>query len=160
MYRFFHTTTVLFQFLFLLMLMVIAWFSLRFLFPKNPKLRVMGLFGCTHKSMAVGVPLITALYGNSPSLPLYLLPLIIWHPMNLVVGTILTPRLAAFVAREQDRLGLDTNDKPICLVSSVSSSSSDGPSPPAEEAAVEKALLPANDDDDSKLNASEEGRAP
>ena len=93
--------------------MIMAWFLLKFLFPNNPRLRVMGLYGCTHKSVATGIPLITAIYGGNGSVGLYTLPLLIWHPMQLMVGTFLTPRLSRFVISEQKRLELDSHDKPL-----------------------------------------------
>jgi solute carrier family 10 (sodium/bile acid cotransporter), member 7 len=101
---------ILFQFLILIVLMVLAWYSLKLCFPENPKLRVMGLFGCTNKSMSVGVPLIIAIYELDPNVSLYTLPLLIWHPMTLVLGSALTPRLAAFVKRENERLGIVNED--------------------------------------------------
>eukprot|EP00629_Pelagomonadales_sp_RCC1024_P012073 CAMPEP_0119264154 /NCGR_PEP_ID=MMETSP1329-20130426/3317_1 /TAXON_ID=114041 /ORGANISM="Genus nov. species nov., Strain RCC1024" /LENGTH=388 /DNA_ID=CAMNT_0007263899 /DNA_START=170 /DNA_END=1332 /DNA_ORIENTATION=- len=76
--------------------MVVAWFALgaaRF----GPKQRVMGLFGCTHKTVAMGVPLIGAIY---PGRGLYLLPLLVWHPTQLIVGSMLAPRLSAWVDRQ------------------------------------------------------------
>jgi sodium/bile acid cotransporter 7 len=66
----------------------------------------MGLFGCTHKTVAIGVPLINAIYEGSPYIGVYTLPLLIWHPMQLVVGTILAPRLAKWVEAEKERLGI------------------------------------------------------
>jgi sodium/bile acid cotransporter 7 len=97
---------ILFQFIFLVALMVLAWFSLKLVFPNQPKLRVMGLFGCTHKTVAMGVPLINAIYESDPAVGLYTLPLLIWHPMQLVIGTFLAPKLANFIKREQERLGI------------------------------------------------------
>lgn len=40
------------QFVLLCGLMVLAWYSLKLLFPNEPKLRVMGLFGSTHKTVS------------------------------------------------------------------------------------------------------------
>ena len=40
------------QFVLLCSLMVVAWYSLKLFFPNDPKLRVMGLFGCTHKTVS------------------------------------------------------------------------------------------------------------
>jgi solute carrier family 10 (sodium/bile acid cotransporter), member 7 len=99
-------TLVFFQFVSISTLMLLAWYSLKFAFPNEPRLRVMGLFGCTHKTVAVGVPLINAIYEGNASLGLYTLPLLIWHPMQLVIGTLLAPRLVAFVKSEDERLGL------------------------------------------------------
>ena len=96
---------ILFVFLFLVSFMAVAWVSLGFLFSKSPEMRVMGLFGCTHKTVAMGVPLINAIYEDNSAVGLYTLPLLIWHPMQLVIGTFLAPRLAAFVERENIRLG-------------------------------------------------------
>lgn len=101
---------ILFQFQILIVLMVLAWYGLRLCFPENPKLCVMGLFGCTHKSLAVGVPLVNTIYELDPNLSLYTLPLLIWHPMTLVIGSALTPRLAAFVEQENERLGIVDED--------------------------------------------------
>jgi hypothetical protein len=84
--------------------MALAWYVLKIMFPNDPKLRVMGLFGCTHKTVAIGVPLINAIYEGNPAIGLYTLPLLIWHPMQLIIGTFLTPRLAKFVQQEQERL--------------------------------------------------------
>jgi solute carrier family 10 (sodium/bile acid cotransporter), member 7 len=88
-------------------LMTVAWFTLKVLYPNQPKLRVTGLFGCTHKTISIGVPLITAIYGSHhPKIGLYTLPILIWHPMQLMVGTLIMPRLQAFIQREQERLGI------------------------------------------------------
>lgn len=43
-------TMIAFLFLLMTSLMVVAWYSLRLLFPKEPELRVMGLFGCVQKT--------------------------------------------------------------------------------------------------------------
>jgi len=103
---------VAFQFILLAGVMVLSWYFLKLLFPRKPKLRVMGLFGCTHKTVAMGIPLINALYNTNPDIGLYTLPLLIWHPMQLLLGSFLSPYLAAFVQREQARLGIadDQND--------------------------------------------------
>mmetsp|Transcript_21396 Transcript_21396/g.39971 ORF Transcript_21396/g.39971 Transcript_21396/m.39971 type:complete len:464 (-) Transcript_21396:92-1483(-) len=94
------------QFFLLCSFMVLAWLALRILFGNEPKLRAMGLFGCTHKTVAMGVPLINAIYEDHHMVGLYTLPLLIWHPMQLVIGSALAPRLAAWVKREEIRLGL------------------------------------------------------
>jgi solute carrier family 10 (sodium/bile acid cotransporter), member 7 len=92
------------QILLLCALTGLAWFSLKVLFPNKPKLRVMGLFGCTHKTISVGVPLINAMYEGNGNVGLYTLPLLMWHPLQLVVGSILAPRLYRFVESEEKRL--------------------------------------------------------
>ena len=92
------------QFLMLSVVMVLAWVLLRILFGNEPKLQAMGLFGCTHKTVAMGVPLINAIYEDNPMVGLYTLPLLIWHPMQLVLGTAVAPRVAAYVQRREKEL--------------------------------------------------------
>lgn len=97
------------QFALLCSLMVLAWYLMKLLFRNRPKLRVMGLYGCTHKTVAMGVPLINAIYESNPNVGLYTLPLLIWHPMQLVIGSALAPRIANWVEREEDRLEGENN---------------------------------------------------
>ena len=52
----------------------------------------------------MGVPLINAMYEENPLIGYYTLPLLIWHPMQLVIGSALAPKLSEFVAREEERL--------------------------------------------------------
>lgn len=97
------------QFALLCSFMVLAWYLMKLLFRNRPKLRVMGLYGCTHKTVAMGVPLINAIYESNPNVGLYTLPLLIWHPMQLVIGSALAPRIANWVEREEDRLEGENN---------------------------------------------------
>jgi sodium/bile acid cotransporter 7 len=101
---------IAFQLIMLLIVMALAWYLMKLFFPNEPKLRVMGLFGCTHKTVAMGVPLIGAIYENDTNVGVYTLPLLIWHPMQLVIGSALAPRLSAFVDRENERLGIVDDD--------------------------------------------------
>jgi sodium/bile acid cotransporter 7 len=68
----------------------------------------METFGSTFKTISVGVLLINALYEGNPNVGLYTLPLLIWHPMQLVLGSFLAPRLHRFVQRERNGLVLST----------------------------------------------------
>jgi len=88
---------ILFQTILLLSFMVMAWYSVNVVFPNRPKLRVMGLFGCTHKTVAMGIPLINAIFEDHPYVGLYTLPLLVWHPSQLMIGTFLSPRLSSYV---------------------------------------------------------------
>jgi len=84
--------------------MGLAWYSLKLLFRDQPELRVMGVYGCVEKTVSLGVPLISSIYEGDPNEGLYTLPILIWHPMQLVVGSLLVHRLAKFVVAEQERL--------------------------------------------------------
>jgi solute carrier family 10 (sodium/bile acid cotransporter), member 7 len=95
---------IFYQFLLLTTFMIVAWYSLGMAFPNQPQLRVTGLFGCCLKTVALGIPLIDSIYEGDPQLGLYALPLLIWHPMQLVIGTLLTPHLARYVKVELQRL--------------------------------------------------------
>jgi sodium/bile acid cotransporter 7 len=139
---------ILFQFLFLTILMVMAWFSLKLVFPNEPKLRVMGLFGCTHKTVAMGVPLINAIYENDPAVGLYTLPLLIWHPLQLVIGSFLAPKLAAFVKREHERLGIVEDENG----NEVAKDIIEEPNTDVEAANDDEERIPA---DDEKLDTQE-----
>ena len=99
------------QLLMLTVVMCLAWISLRILFRNEPKLQAMGLFGCTHKTVAMGVPLINAIYEDNPLVGLYTLPLLIWHPMQLVLGTAVAPKVAEYVKRRQEELNDNNNNK-------------------------------------------------
>ncbi|EED96114.1 predicted protein [Thalassiosira pseudonana CCMP1335] len=98
------------QFVMLSFVMVLAWFSLRILFRDEPKLQAMGLFGCTHKTVAMGVPLINAIYESNPLVGLYTLPLLIWHPMQLVIGSAVAPRVAEYVEKREEELRQTTKE--------------------------------------------------
>lgn len=102
---------VAYVFVLLVSLMVLAWFGLKLFFPNQPKLRVMGLFGCTHKSVAMGIPLINAIYEDNPLVGFYTLPLLVWHPMQLVIGSFLAPRLCRFVKAEEERLNPNNDEE-------------------------------------------------
>ncbi|KAL3758349.1 hypothetical protein ACHAWU_005019 [Discostella pseudostelligera] len=88
----------------LIFLMVLSWISMLVLFPNDPKIQAVGLFACTHKTVAVGVPLISSIYADSPLLGLYVLPLLIWYPTQLVLGTALAPYLAKYIERREKEL--------------------------------------------------------
>ena len=57
--------------------------------------------------VAMGIPLIEAIYGGDPNIALYTLPLLVWYPIQIMVGSLLADRLRAFVRSEFVRLGID-----------------------------------------------------
>ena len=54
--------------------------------------------------MAMGVPLIGAIFEKDPRVALYTLPLLVWYPLQLIVGSFLAPYLKQYVIREKWRL--------------------------------------------------------
>ena len=113
----------LFQGTALLLSMLLAWVTLKCLYRNQPTLRVMGLYGCTQKSVAVGIPMIGALYEHDPHAGLYTLPLLMWHPLQLLIGSALAPRLAAGVDRLQGYLDGDQSQRRSFFVSTTTTAS-------------------------------------
>ncbi len=56
--------------------------------------RVAALFCGSKKTLASGVPMARLIFGSQPSLAIVLLPIMIYHPLQLVVGGWLANRLA------------------------------------------------------------------
>jgi sodium/bile acid cotransporter 7 len=143
-------------------LMIGAWYTLGLLFKDRPDLRVMGLFGCTQKTVALGIPMIKALYENDPSIGLVTLPLLIWHPMQLIVGSYLSPKLLAWSVAEEKRLGINQDqhdseqqdEHDMAENGAVAPELSDGPSTVPPSAGVTGAGTDADDADDSKTTKS------
>ena len=82
---------------------ILAWqfYSLSCLKLSLPD-RIAGLFCSCHKTLALGVPLITSIYENSDDgAGLYTIALLIYHPLLIVFGSIFVPRLKAMVAKER-----------------------------------------------------------
>jgi sodium/bile acid cotransporter 7 len=98
--------TAALQFFVLISAKIGAWYYMKLLFRDEPRLRVMGLFGCVHKTVAAGVTLLQAVYGDDPSIGLLTLPLLLYHPSQLVVGSMIAPHLEKWVRSEELRLCL------------------------------------------------------
>jgi hypothetical protein len=112
--------------LMLVSLMTLAWTSLRVLFPRQPKLQAMGLFGCTHKTVAVGIPLVETIYADSPLVGLYILPLLIWYTMQLVLGMAAAPYIAAYIIRKEGELAQVTEHQPDDVLEMTKSGAASG----------------------------------
>jgi solute carrier family 10 (sodium/bile acid cotransporter), member 7 len=110
---------IVFVFLCMTSCMALAWFTMKPLFNKDPALRIMGVFGCTQKTIALGIPLILSIFGGSPNIGLYTLPILIWHPMQLVVGSFFVPKLQKFLASENERLSVVKDDVAQVAVSNA-----------------------------------------
>jgi len=57
--------------------------------------RIVAVFCGSKKTLAAGVPMARLIFGADPGLSLILLPLMIYHPLQLVVGGWLASRWAA-----------------------------------------------------------------
>jgi sodium/bile acid cotransporter 7 len=69
---------------------------------------IAAVFCASKKSLAAGVPMAALIFGNNPGLGLILLPIMIYHPLQLIVCSVLAERYASrqreLVAREADAL--------------------------------------------------------
>ncbi|MDU9026768.1 bile acid:sodium symporter family protein [Pseudomonas mediterranea] len=69
---------------------------------------IAAVFCASKKSLAAGVPMAALIFGNNPGLGLILLPIMIYHPMQLIVCSILAERYAsrqrALVNRQNETL--------------------------------------------------------
>ena len=66
-----------------------AWRGLGF----NRADRIAALLCSTQKTLALGVPMLSILYGHHPQLAWLTLPLICYHPLQLVISGVLAARL-------------------------------------------------------------------
>jgi sodium/bile acid cotransporter 7 len=142
------------EFCLLTSFMAIMWFSLKCLYTNEPELRVTGTFISIQKTIALGVPLITSIYGGNPNLANYTLPILCWHPMQLIVGSLLVPRMAAFITSERERLaaekGSDSDsDDSADIEAPARLKKGDDDDEPAWDVDVDAAMSESENSDDS-----------
>jgi sodium/bile acid cotransporter 7 len=89
----------------LLLLSLIAVTTIKLQFDRKDVIAL--IFAGSHKSLTLGMPILLAMYGES--VPAYIvLPLLVYHPMQIVVGSILAPKCAEFI---QSGLKEETNNE-------------------------------------------------
>jgi sodium/bile acid cotransporter 7 len=83
----------------LAVLLLSTWFTARALgLPRED--RIVALFCGSKKSLAQGVPMARVIFGAAPQLAVVLLPIMIYHPLQLVVGGWLAGRFARSGAQQ------------------------------------------------------------
>jgi len=97
----------------LVSIMILSWIMMFIFFNCDPKLRVTGFFGCSTKTAALGIPLISAIYDDHPRLGMYTLPLLVWYPAQLIIGTIISSRLKRFVEYKERKLENEGSKNPL-----------------------------------------------
>eukprot|EP00469_Lotharella_globosa_P012194 CAMPEP_0167788660 /NCGR_PEP_ID=MMETSP0111_2-20121227/10172_1 /TAXON_ID=91324 /ORGANISM="Lotharella globosa, Strain CCCM811" /LENGTH=410 /DNA_ID=CAMNT_0007680579 /DNA_START=120 /DNA_END=1352 /DNA_ORIENTATION=+ len=60
------------------------------------------LFCSTQKTVALGIPLISAMYEDSDSIGILSVPLLIYHPMQLVIGSLLVGKLSQWATEDTE----------------------------------------------------------
>ena len=107
------------QLLLLSLSMMGSWVCLKAFFGDDIRQCIMGIYGCTQKSVVMGIPLINALFESAPNTGLYTLPLLIWHPLQLIIGSSIAPRLAKMAEMSDWESGDDELRLSISLRSST-----------------------------------------
>jgi len=82
-------------------------------FKFNRADRVAMLYCGTHKTVAMGIPLLNTMFEGNPDLGLYVVPLLIYHPMQQFVGVFIADRLGPWALEDPDKApdGDDEDDK-------------------------------------------------
>jgi sodium/bile acid cotransporter 7 len=65
--------------------------------------RVAYGFCSTHKSLALGLPLLRVVFSGDSRLALLITPLLVQHPFQLFFGSALVPRLTEIVAADKEK---------------------------------------------------------
>merc|ERR1712083_1234491 len=66
--------------------------------------RIAILFCSSQKTAAFGIPIVTSLYEESPHLGIYLVPLLMYPPIQLVVDSLLVQPISGRVAKWRESL--------------------------------------------------------
>lgn len=73
--------------------------------------RIAGMFCSTHKTLAMGIPLITSIYDDYDNVGLYTIPLLMYHPMQIFFGSAMAPRLADMMKTESAANSEEANEE-------------------------------------------------
>ena len=76
--------------------LAISWYGAGLSFWRmTPADRRCAVICGSQKTLALGMPLIAVCFANHPGLPLIALPILIYHPLQMLVAGVLVPKLAA-----------------------------------------------------------------
>ncbi|CAG2203611.1 P7 [Mytilus edulis] len=67
----------------------------------TPPDAVAVLFCCTHKSLTLGIPIVKILFSNHPGLSVISVPLLIYHPTQILLGGLLVPTIRGWLLYNQ-----------------------------------------------------------
>ena len=67
----------------------------------SPGEAVAATFCGAHKTLAFGLPLINTIFEGNPNLASYCAPIMLMHPLQLVIGSLAVPYLTKFTAEEK-----------------------------------------------------------
>ncbi len=87
-------------------LLSLAALFLGFRFAGFPRGDVVAAMFCgSHKGLAFGLPLVNTIFEGNPNLAFYCAPIMFIHPLQLVVGSFVMPRLQQYVAAGNEEGG-------------------------------------------------------
>jgi sodium/bile acid cotransporter 7 len=66
---------------------------------------VAAIFCASHKTLAFGLPLVGTIFEGNPNLASYCAPIMFIHPLQLIIGSILVPRLMMYTESEDSSNG-------------------------------------------------------
>jgi len=68
----------------------------------SPGEAVAAAFCSSHKTLAFGLPLIQTIFEGNPNLAAYCAPLMLIHPLQLVLGSLLVPYFKTYTEESQE----------------------------------------------------------
>lgn len=77
---------------------------------------VCALFCATHKSLTLGIPVLQIVFADHPFLPMISAPLLMYHPIQIVVGGLLVPTVRDWIERETSKRSSLSSHEDIALV--------------------------------------------
>ena len=63
---------------------------------------VCAMYCATHKSLTLGIPMLKIMYSGDPTLSFITIPLLMYHPCQILLGGILAPRLKTWMLEEHN----------------------------------------------------------
>ena len=62
--------------------------------------RVACIYSGVSKTIALGIPIIETIYADNPNIGFYILPILFYHPSNLIIGSLLVEPFKKLVEKE------------------------------------------------------------
>lgn len=115
--------TVILHFIFLGLAFAVGSAKFRGAIFKRPE-RVTILICSTQKTISVGISLITIIYGGDPTIGLKLLPLLVYHPLQIVFASLIAGKLKAWAKEEKTITANLSSKSRIDVIKPIKSESS------------------------------------
>ncbi|KAK6172988.1 hypothetical protein SNE40_016531 [Patella caerulea] len=80
------------------LLLLVFYITARSCLNFTPQDTVALMFCCTHKSLTLGIPIIKIIFGNDDSLSIISIPLLIYHPTQILLGGLLVPVIGEWLS--------------------------------------------------------------